>query len=148
MPRAASRSRAGSAAISFCAITVFGNYDYALDWTFMRDGTIKVGVGATGSVEVKAVRSRTAAEDTDGKDRRYGHFVAENTVAVNHDHYFCFRLDMDVDGTANSFLKEKLVPQKVTADVPRKSIWVTEDNRQTEDDAKSVMMMEHPRCGA
>jgi primary-amine oxidase len=48
-------------------ITTFGNYDYALDWTFMQDGSIKVGVGATGSVDVKAVRSRTAAEDTDGQ---------------------------------------------------------------------------------
>jgi primary-amine oxidase len=126
-------------------ITTFGNYDYALDWTFLQDGTIKVGVGATGSVEIKAVRSRTAAEDTDGKDRRYGHFVAENTVAVNHDHYFCFRLDMDVDGTANSFLKEELEPRKVTGDVPRKSIWVAEPKiAKTEQDAKSVMMMEHP----
>ncbi len=126
-------------------ITTFGNYDYALDWTFMQDGTIKIGVGATGSVEVKAVRSRTAAEDKDGKDRRYGHFVADNTIGVNHDHYFCFRLDLDVDGTANSFLKEKLVAQKVSGEVPRKSLWVTEPHiAKTEEEAKSVMMMEHP----
>ena len=126
-------------------ITTFGNYDYALDWTFMQDGTIKIGVGATGSVEVKAVRSRTAAEDKDGRDRRYGHFVAENTIGVNHDHYFCFRLDLDVDGTSNSFLKEKLEARKVSADVPRKSLWVVESEiAKTEDEAKSVMMMEHP----
>jgi len=126
-------------------ITTFGNYDYALDWTFMQDGTIKIGVGATGSVEVKAVRSKTAAEDTDGRDRRYGHFVAENTVAVNHDHYFCFRLDLDVDGPANSFLKEELETQKLTGDSPRKSIWVTEPKiAKVEKDAQLTMMMEHP----
>ena len=126
-------------------ITTFGNYDYALDWTFMQDGSIKVGVGATGSIEVKAVRSRTAAEDRDGKDGRYGHFVADNTVGVNHDHYFCFRLDLDVDGTANSFVKEELEARKVTGDVPRKSLWVVEPKiAKTEEEAKSVMMMEHP----
>jgi len=126
-------------------ITTFGNYDYALDWVFMQDGSIKIRVGATGSVEIKAVRSRTASEDADGRDRRYGHFVAENTVAVNHDHYFCFRLDLDIDGTANSFLKEKLEPRRVTDNVPRKSLWVVEPKiAKTESEAKSVMMMEHP----
>ena len=126
-------------------ITTFGNYDYAVDWTFMQDGSIKIGVGATGSIEVKAVRPRTATEDVDGKVRQYGHFVAENTVGVNHDHFFCFRLDLDVDGTANSFLKEKLEARRVTGDVPRKSLWVTEPViAKTEEEAKSVMMMEHP----
>ena len=48
-------------------ITTFGNYDYAVDWTFLQNGSIKIGVGATGSVEIKAVRSRTAAEDHDGE---------------------------------------------------------------------------------
>ena len=126
-------------------ITTFGNYDYAVDWTFMLDGSIKIGVGATGSVDVKAVRSRTAAEDTQGHDRRYGHFVAENTVGVNHDHYFCFRLDLDVDGVENSFLKEELKAQKVTGDTPRKSVWVTESKiAKVEEEAQLQMMMEHP----
>ena len=126
-------------------ITTYGNYDYALDWTFQQDGSIKIGVGATGSIEVKAVRSKTVAEDTDGRDRRYGHFVADNTVGVNHDHYFCFRLDLDVDGPANSFLKEQLKTQKLTGDSPRKSIWVTEPKiAKVEEDAQLTMMMEHP----
>lgn len=126
-------------------ITTFGNYDYALDWTFMQDGTIRVGVGATGSIDVKGVRSRTAAEDTDGRDRRYGHFVAENTVGVNHDHYFCFRLDLDVDGVENSFLKEELKSKMVTGDTPRKSVWVTEPKiAKVEQEAQLQMMMEHP----
>jgi primary-amine oxidase len=126
-------------------IATFGNYDYAVDWTFQQDGTIKIGVGATGTVEVKAVRSRTAAEDHDGADRRYGHFVADNTVAVNHDHYFCFRLDLDVDGTSNSFVKESLEARRVNGDTPRKSLWVTEQKiAKVESDAQLLMMMEHP----
>jgi len=100
-------------------IATFGNYDYAIDWTFLQNGSIRIGVGATGTVEVKAVRSRTAAEDHDGRDGRYGHFVADNTVAVNHDHYFCFRLDLDIDGTENSFVKEELKTQMLPPENPR-----------------------------
>lgn len=126
-------------------IASFGNYDYALDWTFLQNGSIKVGVGATGTIEVKAVRSRTATEDHDGQDRRYGHFVADNTVGVNHDHYFCFRLDLDVDGTENSFIKEELKSQRLPAGLPRKSLWVTESKvAKVEEEAQLRMMMEHP----
>jgi primary-amine oxidase len=126
-------------------IMTFGNYDYALDWTFQQDGTIKIGVGATGSVEVKAVRSATKADDHDGKDGRYGHFVAENTVGVNHDHFFCFRLDLDVDGTENTFVKEEMKAEQLPASNPRKSVWVTEQKAaKTENEAQLTMMMEHP----
>jgi len=126
-------------------ITTFGNYDYAVDWIFFQNGNIKIAVGATGTVEVKAVRSRTAAEDRDGKDGRYGHFVAENTVGVNHDHYFCFRLDLDIDGTENSFLKEQLKTERLPAGNPRKSLWVTEPKiAKVEEEGQLRMMMEHP----
>jgi primary-amine oxidase len=126
-------------------ITTFGNYDYAVDWTFLQNGSIKIGVGATGSVEVKAVRSRTAAEDTGGADGRYGHFVAENIVGVNHDHYFSFRLDLDIDGTDNSFLNEELKKQRLPAGNPRRSVWVTEPKiAKVEAEAQLQMMMEHP----
>ena len=126
-------------------ITTFGNYDYAVDWTFEQSGTIKIGVGATGSVEVKPVRSRTAAEDRDGQDGRYGHFVADNTVGVNHDHFFSFRLDLDVDGTDNSFVKEQMKTEMLPAENPRKSVWVVEQKvAKTESDAQLTMMMEHP----
>ncbi len=126
-------------------IMTFGNYDYAVDWTFQQNGSIRIGVGATGSVEVKAVRSRTAAEDRDGKDRRYGHFVANNTVGVNHDHFFCFRLDLDVDGPENSFIKDELKTERLPAEHPRRSLWVAEPKiAKTEADGQLHMMMEHP----
>jgi primary-amine oxidase len=77
-------------------IGTFDNYDYVCDWIFQQNGAIRVRVGASGIDNISAVKSRTAAEDTTGQDGRYGRFIAENTVGVNHDHFFSFRLDFDV----------------------------------------------------
>jgi len=126
-------------------VGLFGNYDYVFDWIFQQDGTIRVRAGATGQDEVKAVKSRTAAEDTDGLDGKYGRFVSENLVGVDHDHFFSFRLDFDVDGTANSFVRDTLVMQKLPADSLRRSVWVAETvMAKTEEEAKASMHMERP----
>ena len=100
---------------------VLGNYDYIFDWTFQQDGSIKVAVGATGIAEVKIVNEPIAG---DGTDDRYGRFVDRHIVAVNHDHYFNFRLDLDVDGPINRFVVDRLVPEELPAENPRRSIWV------------------------
>lgn len=119
------------------AVATLGNYDYIFDWTFQQDGTIRIAVGASGVDQVKAVVSRTAREAKrvaggDGgsgfsptiRDDAYGRFVDEHTVAVNHDHFFSFRLDLDVDGTANSFVREALETVRLAGDHPRSSVWV------------------------
>ncbi|HYM08963.1 MAG TPA: hypothetical protein VEU11_20595, partial [Terriglobales bacterium] len=107
-----------------------GNYDYLFDWVFEQDGSIRVAVGATGIIEVKSVASRTAAEHADPPagshmepPSEYGHLVAENLSGVNHDHFFSFRLDLDVDGPNNSLMIDRMVPEKLPAASPRKSIW-------------------------
>ncbi|HXH68477.1 MAG TPA: hypothetical protein VNI81_14830 [Candidatus Limnocylindrales bacterium] len=126
-------------------IGTFGNYDYVLDWVFRQDGTIRVRVGATGIDEVKGVKGRTAADHSEAKEDTYGRFIAENLVGVDHDHYFSFRLDFDVDGRANSFVKDRLSMKRLPPSSPRKSVWVAEPEvAQTEQQAKSVMGMEHP----
>ena len=119
------------------SISAIGNYDYIFDWVFRQDGTIKVAVGATGVPQVKAVSSRTQADDEDGRDTAYGHRVAEHTVAISHDHFFSFRLDLDVDGQRNTLISERLKPEPVGDETPRKSIWVVESQMATtENDAK------------
>ena len=111
-------------------ISAIGNYDYVFDWVFRQDGTIKVAVGTSGVEEVKAVRSRTIADDADGRDTAYGRMVAEHTVAPNHDHFFSFRIDLDVDGPQNSFMYERLKPERLADDDgPRTSIWVLDPQR-------------------
>ncbi len=101
--------------------------------------------GATGLDEVKGVKSRTAADDPEVREDTYGRFVAENTVGVDHDHYFSFRLDFDVDGTANSFVRDRLSVKRLPASSPRKSLWVAQPEvAKTEQRAKLRMSMEQP----
>ena len=126
-------------------IGTFGNYDYVFDWIFEQNGTIRVRVGATGFDEAKAVKSRTAVEDASGEGSLYGRFIAENTVGVDHDHFFSFRLDFDVDGKANSFVRDKLQVKRLPAGSLRKSLWVAEaETAKTEEQAKARMTTEQP----
>lgn len=104
---------------------VLGNYDYVFDWIFQQDGSIRVAVGATGIVEAKMV-DQASAKEASGKADTYGRFVDKNIVGVNHDHYFNFRLDLDVDGSENRFLKDRLVQELLPKEHPRRSVWVRE----------------------
>jgi primary-amine oxidase len=117
-------------------IATVGNYDYILDWVFSQDGKIKVRVGATGIDITKGVYSTSMHDATAPQDTAYGTLVAPNLVAVNHDHYFNFRLDLDVDGPQNSFELSEFEP-KAVANNPRTSIWQMKSRiLQTESEAK------------
>jgi primary-amine oxidase len=116
---------------------VAGNYDYLLDWVFQQDGTIRVAVGATGIVETKAVKETVTAHAMGDEPSRLEHgiLVAPNLVAVNHDHYFSYRLDLDVDDPNNSFMIDRLVPEQISGEA-RKSIWASQASiAKTEKDA-------------
>jgi primary-amine oxidase len=103
-----------------------GNYDYLFDWVFKQDGSIRVNLAATGIDQVMTVEAESAATDEGEPDDRYGRFVAPHTVAVNHSHFFNFRLDFDVDGTGNSLAVDRIVTEEQPADNPRRSVWRVE----------------------
>jgi primary-amine oxidase len=123
-------------------ISAIGNYDYVFDWAFRPDGSIAVTVGATGIPQVKAVGESAAA----GAAREYGRVVAPGTVAVNHDHFFCFRLDVDVDGPGNSLLIDRLTTKRIGGgNGPRTSVWRVEPEvARTEADGRLRMDMHAP----
>ena len=126
-------------------VATIGNYDYTFDWTFQQDGTIRVGVGASGIEQVKAVASRAVNEVGGAADARYGRFVSEHTVAVNHDHFFSFRLDLDVDGVDNSLLLEALKTVPLDGEHPRKSVWVLDPEIvKSEMQGRRRIDFEHP----
>jgi len=78
-------------------VSQVGNYDYGFDWIFLEDGTIEVRVELTGIMAVKAVEGRGDA---------YSHLVGKNTAAPHHQHFFTFRLDLDVDGAQGNRVVE------------------------------------------
>jgi primary-amine oxidase len=124
------------------AAAVLGNYDYIFDWIFQQDGSIRVAIGATGIAEAKAVNQDNAlASASPGRAApdlpadAYGRFVDKNVVAVNHDHYFSYRLDLDVDGSDNNLQLDRLVSTTLPDDHPRRSVWVKQSkipNKESE----------------
>jgi primary-amine oxidase len=79
--------------------------------------------GATGIDEVKGVAARDMADPSAAKDSATGMLVAPNLAAINHDHFLSFRLDVDIDGSANTLVRQKLVAQPVIGDTGRRSLW-------------------------
>lgn len=80
------------------------------------------------------------------KQDLFGTFLVNNVVGVNHDHFLTYYLDLDVDGTDNSFIKAKL-EAKMTANVgiksPRKSYWtVVKEMAKTEAEGRIRLGME------
>lgn len=108
-----------------------GNYDYLIDYVFQQDGMIQVLVGATGLDAVKGVAARSMADRTARANTRYGTLIAPNLAAPNHDHFFNFRLDFDIDGQKNAFMRTRLIPAAVGEGLPRRSMWKTEDEMPT-----------------
>jgi primary-amine oxidase len=102
-----------------------GNYDYLIDYVFEQDGRIQIRLGATGLDAVKGVASTSMKDVTAAADTAYGSLIAPNLVAPNHDHFFNFRFDFDVDGTANTFMRTALVPGTSPEGSPRRTFWVT-----------------------
>ncbi|MBV8476635.1 MAG: primary-amine oxidase [Acidobacteria bacterium] len=125
-------------------IATVGNYDYIFDWSFQQDGTIRVAVGSTGIDEVKGVASKNSLS-RHGTDGDYGTFIANNLIGVNHDHFFCFKLDLDVDGPNNSFETVQLKKLRLNGENARKSLWIAQPKiAEVESDAKLNDDMHHP----
>ncbi|NEQ22353.1 MAG: primary-amine oxidase, partial [Microcoleus sp. SIO2G3] len=73
-------------------IATVDNYEYGFFWYFYQDGTIQYEVKLTGILLCGALA------DTP----RYGTLVAPELNALNHQHFFNIRLDMQIDGQNNS----------------------------------------------
>ena len=102
--------RSRELAIGFAS--TIGNYDYTFHWIFRQDGVIEFVTELTGIILTKGVaatRCQICQQTPNRKgmleprgDERYGSLVAPNTVGANHQHFVNIRLDLDVDGAANS----------------------------------------------
>ena len=75
-------------------ITTVGNYEYGFYWYLYLDGNVQLEVKLTGIVSPMAIAP--------GEHPEYANVIAPGVAAVHHQHLFCARLDLDVDGAANS----------------------------------------------
>jgi primary-amine oxidase len=83
--------------ISFWATV--GNYDYGFFWYLYQDGRIEAEVKLTGIVSTGAVAP--------GTKPTHGQLLnPAGLYAPIHQHFFSYRLDVDVDGPTNAVLEE------------------------------------------
>ena len=93
--------RARRLVVSF-HVTV-ANYEYLVYWRFYQDGNIECEVRATGIL----VTSHAGAP---GSRPANGTLVDQGIYAPFHQHFIVARLDLDVDGTANTVYATDSVP--------------------------------------
>jgi primary-amine oxidase len=85
------------------SFSTIGNYDYGIFWYLYQDGTIQCEVKLTGILSTGAVPP--------GVTPRYGQLLNEDGLyAPIHQHFFNFRLDLDVDGPTNTVYEEHAEP--------------------------------------
>jgi primary-amine oxidase len=83
-------------------ICTVGNYEYGVYWYFYQDGRIENEIKLTGILS-------TGGLDTD-EQSRYGTTLGAHLYGPNHQHFFCTRLDMQVDGLDNSVVEVNTRP--------------------------------------
>ena len=78
------------------SIFTVGNYDYGIFWYLYLDGTIQLEMKLTGIVTTQGYQSTDSLT--------YATQVGPEIAAPIHQHLFCARFDMEVDGPANTCL--------------------------------------------
>lgn len=143
--------RATNLAIKY--YTQIENYDYGFTWRFKEDGTIDIDIELTGIVEVQGVHRTNAMDQPNPNDHSYngmpfGTLVKPHVEAINHQHFFVFRLDMDVDGSESNGVMEmnsKGVPAG-PANPYGNAFVVRHTHFMKEQEAQRSVNMESSRC--
>ena len=76
------------------SIATVENYEYGFFWYLYQDGNIQFEIKLTGILSLGALPP--------GVKSPYGALIAPQLYAPNHQHFFNMRLDIDLDGTANT----------------------------------------------
>ncbi|MDX6599460.1 MAG: primary-amine oxidase [Gaiellales bacterium] len=92
------------------SMVTVGNYDYAFRWYLDLDGSIECEVQLHGIVSTMALAP--------GEEPVGSTVVDRGLAAPNHQHFFCFRLDLDVDGVANSVREVEAEPMPAGPENP------------------------------
>jgi len=115
-------------------ISTLGNYDYLFDYSFYNDGSIEVTARASGYIEgayyaqneeygykiQDAMSGSMVSPSRSLRERRRLGLLGVTDGTRQHDHVINFKLDIDVNGTANTLQRVDIKP--ATA----KYSWTTE----------------------
>ncbi|MES2766861.1 MAG: primary-amine oxidase [Bacteroidota bacterium] len=124
-------------------VATIGNYDYGVNYIFKQDGSMEIDLALTGIMLPKGVKEKTA---TNHSTPMSGHLVDENIVAPNHQHFFNFRLDFDVDGANNTVTELNTSAMPVWKDNPNNNGFVMRETAfKKESDAGRQMDMQSAR---
>jgi primary-amine oxidase len=85
--------RARSRRLVVSSIATVGNYEYGFFWSFYQDASWELEAKLTGIVHTAGWVSPERSP--------YSLPLGHGVVTSNHQHFFCARLDLDIDGTAN-----------------------------------------------
>ncbi|MEM1506059.1 primary-amine oxidase [Domibacillus sp. 8LH] len=114
------------------------NYDYGFFWSFYQDGTIEQEVKLTGMLNTGAL--------DEGEVPKYGNLVAPQLNATFHQHFFNFRLDMELDGAKNSVVETETVAEERGEHNPFNNGWYPVSKTfKTEKEAVRKMNLETVR---
>lgn len=103
--------------VSFIASV--GHYVYGFFWYFYQDGSIELEVKLNGIMQTGALRP--------GETPRYGTKIGPDLYAPNHQHFFCARLDVTVDGPNNTVTEVDSITALRDADNPHGNAWVAKE---------------------
>ncbi|MBK1990605.1 primary-amine oxidase [Sphaerospermopsis aphanizomenoides BCCUSP55] len=122
-------------------ITTIENYDYTLNWIFHQDGTLEVKNELTGIDLPQGTNLNTQTEN-----QAFGRLLAKNIFGVNHQHFFNYRLDLDVDGQKNSVMEMNVNSLPISDKNPLgNSITVADTHLTTEKNAVRDADIKHSR---
>ncbi len=85
------------------SVITAGNYEYGFRWCFHTDGKVQLEIQLTGIIQTeRALDSGLAPDGT--------RLVLPGLAGAHHQHIFCARLDLDIDGETNTVVETEVVP--------------------------------------
>lgn len=87
------------------SISTVENYEYGFFWYFYQDGNVQFEIKLTGILSLGAVH--------EGEKPKHGTMIAPLLYAPNHQHFFNMRLDIGIDGIANTVQQVDVVADPV-----------------------------------
>jgi primary-amine oxidase len=120
------------------SIVTINNYEYGYYWYFYQDGSIEFEAKLTGIVLTIA--------DTPGKKHPSATEIEKGLWAPYHQHTFCARLDLDIDGNQNTVLEVNSVSKPMGPENVHGAAYITEEKVfEKESEATSLISIEKSR---